>query len=180
MWPSPWHDAVACLSDPLAECHLGIVPRPVSMRSLAFCCSSKWLVWHALGIRQCLVFIHHVDEATDPEEAQKSNHEAPQHHQQPTRRRGRPRGATAGKATVVPFRGIYFSRRFMICRRQRRMMAGARWRDQLGGGDRRTIGHGSGRCIKRNRCSLLGAHKTRTTLGRASFLSLRESKQPHK
>ena len=68
----PWHRAKACQHAKLSILLL-----------LEMFVVVHWTFWHALGTGHlAMPHLHHVDEATDPEEAQKSNHEAPQHHQE--------------------------------------------------------------------------------------------------
>ena len=87
--------------------------------------------------------LHHVDEATDPEEAQKSNHEAPQHHQQ--QEGERPRLAPEeqqqpAQATVCPVPWNLLLTTINDVPKAETGDGRCRLRDQLGGGDRSTIG----------------------------------------
>ena len=87
--------------------------------------------------------LHHVDEATDPEEAQKSNHEAPQHHQQ---QEGEgPRLAPEeqqqpAQATACPVPWNLLLTTINDVPKAETGDGRCRLRDQLGGGDRSTIG----------------------------------------
>ena len=99
-------------------------------------------LWQCTG-HLAMPHLHHVDEATDPEEAQKSNHEAPQHHQQ--QEGERPRLAPEeqqqpAQATVCPVPWNLLLTTINDVPKAETGDGRCRLRDQLGGGDRSTIG----------------------------------------